>query len=280
MNRLVFIMKLRGRYLISAYQAKVIFFEGKVDIMHHILIARDEPIAIATLRETLSDYQVALVKTVTDAQHYLSMNPVGLVVLDIQLGTENGMTVARHIRENYPYTSIVIMTKHRDIQSAIEAVNLSINAYLLEPVSVHHLHNTITDQLEQMQERKQRDILAQHMRNAIANVYTDESDTTAILQVDDQFSLNQNLLEARLGQQSIQFSPIQFRILWKIVNADGEIVSPPELTKDVLGYEVGYNQASDLIKGHISKVRNKLTLLFGKQEKIRNVRGEGYLWIY
>jgi len=64
------------------------------------------------------------------------------------------------------------------------------------------------------------------------------------------------------------------------VKQSGEIISPRQIAQEALGYDVTDMEAPDLVKGHISKIRNKIAPLYNhNKDKIRNVRNQGYIWM-
>jgi len=247
--------------------------------MSKILIVEDEIAVYETLKDVLEAYDVDGVHTVADALRYVKTYPVDLVLLDLQLGANDGMTVARYVREHFPYTAVVILTGHGSLKSAIQAIELNAQAYLLKPVSPDDLETTVEEQIALMQEHKQRDKLAHHMQQAIENVQEPTVSPPSNYLASGKLSLDRERYEVMFDGHEITVSPTQFRILWILLEAAGDIVAPRDIASHALGYDVNDNEASDLVKGHISKIRRKLGTFYGDVGAIRTIRNEGYMWV-
>ena len=71
-----------------------------------------------------------------------------LVLTDLAMPCADGMAVLRHIREVSPQTLVILMTAHATVDTAIEAIHLGAQDYLLKPLifedvlrKVQHLMN-------------------------------------------------------------------------------------------------------------------------------------------
>jgi len=180
-------------------------------VTFHILIVEDNLAVQQALCDTLQDFQIHAVDNIGDAVEYLQSNTPDLALVDLWLGNEDGMTLARFIRENNPYVAVVILTGHGSMKSAISALDSDVQAYLLKPVHPHKLKETIHEQIELMQANKQRDVLADNMRQAITSVRAHENvtinSTTHQITKGDLF-LDRERYEVKFNQQEIIFSPI------------------------------------------------------------------------
>jgi len=94
---------------------------------HHVIEARDEPEAVAALR----DSQPAL------------------VLSDLRLPKGDGMGVLRAVKDLDTELPVIVMTAHGSIQDAVEAIKQGALDFLAKPVDPDHLILLVSRSLEQ-----------------------------------------------------------------------------------------------------------------------------------
>jgi DNA-binding response OmpR family regulator len=83
--------------------------------------------------------------------------------------------------------------------------------------------------------------------------------------------------EVRAGNRLLALTPTEFRILSHLARRPGRVVSHGEIFSEVHGYAVTDNEAKDILKVHIWRLRSKLAEATPGPTPIINVRGFGYL---
>ena len=83
--------------------------------------------------------------------------------------------------------------------------------------------------------------------------------------------------EVRAGNRPVALTPTEFRILAHLARRPGRVVSHGEIFSEVHGYAVTDNEAKDILKVHIWRLRSKLADAMPGPTPIVNVRGFGYL---
>ena len=79
---------------------------------HHILVVDDEDLVRFAVSQLLQSrgYQVSLAETSEQALKALTQLPINLVVLDVELGNENGLDLLNKIKKAHPGLRVVILT--------------------------------------------------------------------------------------------------------------------------------------------------------------------------
>lgn len=80
-----------------------------------------------------------------------------VLITDIKMPFMDGLQLSKIIRERMPAVKIIILSGHDEFQYAQEAVKLGVTEYLLKPIGVRELHETlqkIADQLRRDQEEE------------------------------------------------------------------------------------------------------------------------------
>lgn len=91
--------------------------------------------------------------------------------------------------------------------------------------------------------------------------------------------LSINLLnhEVTMNKKRVELTPTEFRILACMVRNAGQVIPSHTLLKEAQGYECGEQEAQDIVKVHIRRLRNKLEPNPNAPTYIINVRGFGYM---
>lgn len=247
--------------------------------MSTILVVEDEPAVQRFVSNALHMHDLHTAHNIDEAMLYLHQQAADLVLLDLQLGSEDGIEIAQFVRERWPYTAVVILTGQGSLQSAIKALEVEAQAYLLKPVKPEDLRRVVRRQIERMKVIEERDSLANHMKAAISALQNENSDREEMKRTHDNLHLDRHRYEATYNGHDLNLSPAQFRVLWCMVDAAGDPVSPQALVQEALGYDASEIEARDLIKSYILHIRRKLEAIAGAREYIRTIRGVGYLWV-
>lgn len=101
----------------------------------HVLIVDDEPLAREELKYLLTQNQnvtaILEADSIESAQNWLAKETINLIFLDIQLGDENGFTLAEQIKRISKRPRIIFATAYD--QYALDAFNANALDYILKP---------------------------------------------------------------------------------------------------------------------------------------------------
>ena len=110
-----------------------------------LLIVDDDEGMLETLSDILEEkgYQTETAKTGTKAIEKAKVYPFDIVLLDIKLPDMLGIEVLRTLRKEQPAMMIIMITAHATLTSAVDALNLGANAYIMKPIDPEILDQTI-----------------------------------------------------------------------------------------------------------------------------------------
>lgn len=222
------------------------FFEP---IMRILLVEDDQMIAEAiSLGLKNARYAVDWVNNGRTAGMALNSQQYDLVLLDLGLPGQDGLTVLRHLRQNKNNTPVLIVTARDDLESRLSGLDGGADDYIIKPFDLSELLARIRAVL-----RRQSGQSTPQLTNGIMTL--------------DPSNYQVTLLE---NPHPISLSNKEFAILQALMTRPGIIHSRADLEDKLYawGDEVESNAIDFLIHG----LRKKI----GK-EHIKNVRGVGWL---
>ena len=100
--------------------------------MFNLIFVDDETSAMQELTQIV-DYSIysmevkGCFESAEQALDYIAANHVDVVISDIKLSGISGTDLLKHIREKYPYISVVLVSAYRDFEYA--KIAISYNAF-------------------------------------------------------------------------------------------------------------------------------------------------------
>ncbi len=116
----------------------------------HILIVDDEPAIQAALRGVLEDegYRVSTVGSGPECLRFLAEELPDLVFLDIWMPKMDGLEVLAEIKRARPEATVVMISGHGTIETAVKATRLGAYDFIEKPLSLEKTLITISRALE------------------------------------------------------------------------------------------------------------------------------------
>ena len=128
-----------------------------MDKKARILIVDDDENIRNTLQAILEDERYVVDTAVTggDAIQKTQKTAYNVALLDIRLPDMEGVELLKLIKDTVPRTRKIMLTGYPSMQNAIAALNKNADAYLIKPVDIEKLLETVKNQLQlQEDERK------------------------------------------------------------------------------------------------------------------------------
>ncbi len=229
--------------------------------MNRILVIDDD----TELCELLSDYlgsegfEVQSVNQGEAGAQQALAEDYALVVLDVMLPKMNGFDVLRKIREASKVPVIMLTARGDDIDRIV-GLELGADDYLPKPFNPRELIARIR---------------AVQRRSEAVAVPAAEPAADAELQVGD-ICLCPTSRSVKRNGTGIELTSVEFNLLEVLLQQAGKVISREELVEKSLGRRLSpYDRSIDV---HVSALRKKLGKSCGNQERIKTVRGIGYLY--
>lgn len=225
--------------------------------MHKILVVDDD----VELCELVAEYLEPdgyKVEAVNDGNGGVSRALSGehvLVVLDYMLPGLNGFEVLRQIRAG-SRVPIVMLTARGDDLNRIVGLQLGADDYLPKPFNPLELVARINAVLRRAQPP------------------TDKA-KSAVVVVGD-IEMDNRSRTVRRESLAIELTVVEYSLLEKFLQAPGRVLTREELVKEVLHRELSPFDRS--IDTHVSNLRKKIGHEVNGVERIKTIRGVGYIY--
>lgn len=118
------------------------------------LIVDDDEDTLETLKDCFHEkgYSIETAKTGKDAITKAKNRFFDVALIDMKLPDTTGIEVLRTFRRNYPNMANIIITGNATVQNTVDALNLGANSYVMKPIDIERLDQTIEKFYEQHQE--------------------------------------------------------------------------------------------------------------------------------
>ncbi|MCP4789063.1 MAG: response regulator [Gammaproteobacteria bacterium] len=183
-----------------------------------------------------------------------------VVVLDIMLPIMNGLEVLKQLRNN-KQTPVLMLTARGDEVDRIVGFEMGADDYLPKPCNPRELIARIKAILRRV------DMDTQGLQNEAKKIS---------IQRDD-IEVNPATRVATLNSEALELTSTEFNLLENLLANAGNVLSKEDLTETALGRKLTmYDRSIDM---HLSNLRRKLGPFRDGEQRIKTVRGVGYLYV-
>jgi two-component system NtrC family response regulator/two-component system response regulator HydG len=114
-----------------------------------ILVVEDDASArVALVRLLSKTYTVDSVETAEAAEDRLQSFQPDLVLTDVHLPGESGLTLVKRIQDQSPETIVLVMTAHSSVELAVEAMRSGARDFIVKPINFEALELEIRRELD------------------------------------------------------------------------------------------------------------------------------------
>jgi two-component system OmpR family response regulator len=230
----------------------------------HILVVDDDPAIRELMQEYLTENELRVTTAASGAEMNRALQEcvIDLVLLDLRLGGEDGMQLARHLRESSE-VPVIIVTGKRDEADRVMGLEIAADDYMTKPFSNRELLARIRAVLRRYQVRREA---VGPERGAQRRAYRFAG-------------WELNLLARRLTApdgQRVELSNGEFNLLLALCEAPQRVLSRDQLLElsRLHGAEV-YDRSIDV---QILRLRRKIEVDASAPRFIRTERGAGYVF--
>ncbi|MBF0545183.1 MAG: response regulator transcription factor [Candidatus Riflebacteria bacterium] len=226
--------------------------------MQKILIIDDDQDLGELLKTYLSSegFSVTICLSGDDGLKEAVKGSYELLILDVMLPGINGFDVLRQIRQQ-SQVPVIMLTARGDEIDRIVGLELGADDYLPKPFNPRELVARIKAIFRRISNKQL------------------VGDGEEILTVGD-VEMHISGRSVRRCGESVDLTEVEFQILEILLRSAGKVVQRQDLALQALGRRLEFDDRS--LDVHISNLRKKIGHRLGNSERIRTIRGVGYLY--
>jgi DNA-binding response OmpR family regulator len=239
----------------------------------NILIVEDNEI----LREELALYlgsdqwRVRAAADGLQADELLLEHDADIVILDLNLPMEDGLSIAARLRRSYPNMGIIMLTARNRQSQRAEGYESGADVYLTKPASMPELKAVVTNLARRLVPRPAHSEAASAAQLAGVGVNLATAGTAPSAMLLDVPRLKLSLATG----QSLLLTPAETQLLHTLALAGGQVVDTDALLTQLESHQNQHWSKANLSVG-LSRLRQRVQEQLGKDLQIKSVRGIGY----
>ena len=218
----------------------------------HILIVDDDNRIRELVKEYLENqkFMVTTAKDAFDAKEKLKIIKFDILVLDIMMPGESGLSLTKEIKKN-DSTPIILLTAKDEIKDRIEGLETGADDYLGKPFEPKELLLKIKNILNKVKKPITPD-----------EVYVGDA------------LINLKKLDVKINKKIVKINPQEKKILEKMLESPGKVFSRDDIGKII---NISKERTIDVM---ITRLRQKIESSPKNPKYLQTIRGSGYvLWI-
>lgn len=188
-----------------------------------------------------------------DFYRQLLVNPVSIVILDIDLPGENGLSIAQYLRD-MPDLGIIIISSSSH-EERIYGLNIGADRYLSRPI---HLDELVAN------------IMALARRNPVIT----KPEIIVAPTVNAWNLCSDNWTLTSPCGRMLKLTDREYRLMLLLIEAHGQIVNKQDIANELIGPRIA--NASVRVDTQLARLRKKAYLLLGYQLPIKTAYQIGY----
>jgi two-component system OmpR family response regulator len=227
----------------------------------HLLIVDDQREICDLVQDYLSSegYRVSIANDGAGMRRVMAQSAVDLVILDLMLPGEDGLTLARSLRDGSE-VGIIILTGRGDTVDRIIGLEMGADDYLPKPFHPRELLARVKSVLRRVSSRTAENPFAGRSRARFAGWRLD---------------LTSRELRSPSGKE-VRLTTGEFDLLAAFVNHANQVLSRDRLLDLARNREAGpFDRTIDV---QVGRLRRKLETDPQKPTLIKTVRGSGYIF--
>ena len=218
----------------------------------HILVVDDDDRIRELVKQYLVENQflVTTARDVNDAKKKLEIIKFDILILDIMMPGESGLSLAKEIKKNN-FTPIILLTAKGEAQDRIEGLELGADDYLGKPFEPKELLLRIKNILNKTKD----------------NALPEEMYIGKIL-------VDLKKMNIKINNQVKKINPQEKKVLERMLSSPGKVFSRDDIGKII---NIAKERTIDVM---ITRLRQKIESDPKNPKYLQTIRGAGYvLWI-
>jgi len=225
--------------------------------MQNLLIIEDDPATLMGLEETLKEenFNVSTVMSGRMGYDKALTGEYDLIILDLMLPEKSGIDICKDLRKKGVNTPILMLTGKKEEIDKVIGLEIGADDYVTKPFSVRELVARVRAIL-----RRPKEVKSDIDEFSFGDMY-----------------LNFKGREAKKGNQPIELSSMEFKLMKYFIQREGEVIERDILLNEVWGYE-NY-PSTRTVDNFILNLRKKIENDHSNPKHLLTIHGAGYKFV-
>ena len=251
-----------------------------------LLIANNDQETQKTLGAILLEdgYDVASVADGKAALDILEAGDVGVALVALDLPDMSGIKVLQKAAEISPDTRFILMAEDGSMETVIEAIRYQAHDYIVQPLDNQEILSSVANAIGRRNKEirirlllEQLDDTLQKLKDAMGVTGAPKS-RRQVISLPNEVSLDLARREIWRGADREHLTPTEAKLLEILITNWGRVMTHSELVFLLQGFEVSDDEAPEILRPLISRLRGKLDAFPQGAKWITSVRGVGYVF--
>lgn len=228
--------------------------------MKKVLVVDDEKNILILLKDTLgkSDFDVFLAQDLDYAKKILEEENIDCIVLDVEIGKDNGINFCKELRTNEKtkdISIIIITAKFINSEDVVKGLDFGADDYIIKPFKI----NILIARINAIFRRKK----------SFVGTNLDKRDYKL-----GYFNIKYSEFKIYLHGRDLKLTKKEFQILSFLIEREGFVIEKHVLISEIWGKEYFVNDKT--IGKHVENIRNKLNMF---SICLETINGIGYKFV-
>ena len=232
-----------------------------------VIIVDDEPGLREMVGEYLSNHGFKVRGAASSAAFdaLFAEQPADLVLLDVNLGPEDGFAIARRLRAERPHLAIIMLTAMGEVVDRVVGLELGADDYVTKPFDLRELRARI------------RTVLRRSGGKASASAAPPAGEQRELVAFGAKsLDLSKRCLVDGEGREE-KLTAMEFDLLKAFARHPNRVLSRDQLLD--LAHQRSMDPFDRSIDIRVTRIRRKIEEQPDKPEVIKTVRGSGYIFL-
>ena len=244
-----------------------------------LLVVDDDP-ALRELLErylTEQDYSVSSVEDAITMDAYLAEHNVDLIILDLMLPGEDGLSIAKRLQVSNPSIPILMLSARGDEIDRVVGLEMGADDYLAKPFSPRELVARIRAILrrETRRELNRESYHEEYNQNLQNGIKSPESSEHTIYSFED-FKLDITTHQFTRRDEEISLTSGEFELLKVFIEHPNRVLSRDTLVDLLKGFDRSpFDRSVDV---RVTRLRRKIESDPANPHFIKTIWGTGYMF--
>jgi DNA-binding response OmpR family regulator len=206
-----------------------------------------------------------------------------VAIVDIRMPGLSGVELLTEIRARWPNMSVILLTGHGTLETAMKAIKEGAHDYLLKPAQPDAIRQAVNTALIEARRRSEQGHLLDSLRTSLERLgqlppsqQPQESKKPRSQIIVGDLEIDPRAHQVWRNKIPLSLTPSEYQLLLTLSERAGEVVDYITLVQLSLDYQAEPWEAKELIKRHVFSLRQKIEPEPSAPRYILNVRGIGY----